>query len=475
MNVDGIRQRFTETLPACDWATVRYMEEDRNFICVRDDVVQPLDSSLDAGVMVTVSVDGGVGYASTSDLGLSGLQDAAQKAKKWAQLDAQHGLLKKEDAQAPQQSGQYLGPCEKPWSSVSLEDKVNVLRDACERTQAEHIVERMAWLYNTNVKSMLLWDGGEIEQNYSILVPEIRATSNKRASTETRSFGGGRLARQGGLEILDQEGFNEAPERISAEAVELLFAPQCPEGEMDLLLAPDQMVLQIHESIGHPLELDRILGDERNYAGTSFVTMDMFGEFQYGSELLNISFNPSMTNEVASYAFDDNGTPAQKEFLIKNGILLRPLGSSLSQARADLPGVANARACSWKRPPIDRMANLNLESGDNSFDELVAQVEKGVYMESNCSWSIDDSRNKFQFGCERAQLIENGELKGVVRRPNYRGISSSFWRSLKGVGNDVRILGTPNCGKGEPNQLVRVGHATPHALFSNVEVFGGEA
>ena len=204
---------------------------------------------------------------------------------------------------------------------------------------------------------------------------------------------------------------------------------------MVVLLAPDQMILQIHESIGHPLELDRILGDERNYAGTSFVSPDMFGTYQYGSELLNITFDPSRTEEFGSYGFDDDGQPAQREYLIRDGILQRGLGGVTSQARTQLPGVAN----------------------------------------SNTSWSIDDSRNKLQFGCEWGQLIENGKFTTVVKNPNYRGVSATFWRNLSMVGNpDIfEVLGTPYCGKGEPNQIIRVGHAAPPCVFSDVEVFGG--
>jgi predicted Zn-dependent protease len=236
------------------------------------------------------------------------------------------------------------------------------------------------------------------------------------------------------------------------------------------------MMLQIHESIGHPLELDRILGDERNFAGTSFVTPEMFGTYRYGSDLLDIVFDPTRPEELASYAYDDEGARAEKTYLIRAGILERPLGGAISQARAGLPGVANSRADGWNRPPIDRMANLNLEPGDATFEELVASIERGVMMETNASWSIDDSRNKFQFGCERGRLIENGELGAVVKNPNYRGISAEFWRSLVRVGNvdTLRVLGTPYCGKGEPGQSIRVGHASPACVFTNVDVFGGE-
>jgi predicted Zn-dependent protease len=222
--------------------------------------------------------------------------------------------------------------------------------------------------------------------------------------------------------------------------------------------------------------LDRILGDERNYAGTSFVTLDMFGSYRYGSDLMNITYDPTRPEQFASFAADDDGVPATKEYIIRSGILERPLGSVVSQARAGITGVANARAQSWNRPPLDRMANLNLEPGASSLDEMIAAVEHGIFVKTNCSWSIDDSRNKFQFGCEWGRLIENGKLRGLVKKPNYRGISESFWRNLKMVGGPETfvLMGTPNCGKAEPNQVVRVGHASPTCLFHQVDVFGGE-
>ena len=264
-------------------------------------------------------------------------------------------------------------------------------------------------------------------------------------------------------------------QKIGEQAIELLDADECPKGEMDLVIASDQMMLQIHESVGHALEVDRILGDERNYAGWSFVNLDDFGKLQYGSELMNITFDPTLSSEFASYAFDDGGLEATKEYLIKDGVLKRGLGGKESQIRSGVSGVANFRASSWNRAPIDRMANINLEPGESSFDDIISSVENGVYMESNRSWSIDDYRNKFQFGCEYAKLIENGKLTKTLKNPNYRGISNPFWNSLKMIGNNdtFSIYGTPNCGKGEPNQVIRVGHASPVCLFENIQVFGG--
>jgi predicted Zn-dependent protease len=237
------------------------------------------------------------------------------------------------------------------------------------------------------------------------------------------------------------------------------------------------MVLQIHESIGHPLELDRILGDERNYAGTSFVTPEMFGHYRYGSELLNVTFDPQRPEQAVSYRWDDHGSRAERVHLIRNGLLERPLGGALSQARSGLSGTANSRACDWNRPPIDRMANLNIEPGATPFNELVAGIERGVLMDTNRSWSIDDSRNKFQFGCEFGRVIRDGELGAVVRDCNYRGVSAGFWRNLAAVGDAAtfQVLGVLNCGKGEPNQAVFVGHAAPACVFRDVDVFSEPA
>ena len=308
-----------------------------------------------------------------------------------------------------------------------------------------------------------------------VMAPDLRVTASKNSDAQTRSFGGGAYVRQGGLELLDEFGFADAPQTVADEALELLAADNCPAGKMDIMLAPDQMTLQIHESIGHPLELDRILGDERNYAGTSFVTLEMIGSYRYGSELLNVTFDPTRPEQLASYGYDDDGLAAKREYLIRNGMLERVLGGTISQARAGVAGVANSRADTWNRPPVDRMANLNVESGGSTFDDMVASIERGVYMKTNRSWSIDDSRNKFQFGCQWGRLIENGKLTRVVKNPNYRGISATFWRSLSAVGDEdtFEVLGTTNCGKAEPNQVMFVAHASPACVFSGVDVFGG--
>jgi len=427
--------------------------------------------------MVTVLHRGGLGYAATSDLSRSGLEGAIARARAWAAICAERAVFDFSKVPTQHVKGSYESPVSRSWDDVSLSDKIDlIVSEGQTIPKDERIVDWETSLMFLEVDTLYLTsEGGHIEQRLHHLSPGLAVVANKGGETQLRSLGMRGFSQQGGWEVLDRVGYRGTAIRLSEEAIELLEAPQCPSGPMHLLLDSDQMMLQIHESIGHPLELDRILGDERNYAGTSFVTLDMFGEYQYGSSLLDVTFDPTITEQFASYGYDDDGTPATREYLIRKGKLLKPLGGVSSQARAGMDGVANSRASTWSRPPIDRMANLNVEAGDSSFDELVKQVERGVFMRTNKSWSIDDSRNKFQFGCEWGRLIEDGELGPVVRNPNYRGISATFWRSLSGVGDQstVEVLGTPFCGKGEPNQVVRVGHASPCCLFENIDVFGG--
>ncbi len=472
-----VERRFRDVAPAVEFATLRIVEERDEQISVRRGVLQPVRTSLDVGAMVTIADGGGMGYAATSDLTPAGLARAVGEARDWARRTNGRFVVDPAKITRPPASGEYDTPVAIPWGSVPLADKVSRLRAECERLKRDdRIRDWEAGLWFSEKQTTIVGMNGERSwQRIRYLVPTMSASANEGAQTQTRTLGGHAVCRQGGLEVLDAPAIADAAPRVAEDALELLVAPNCPDGVMHLLLAPDQMILQIHESIGHPLELDRILGDERNYAGRSFVTLDMFGAYRYGSPLLNVTFDPTVSGELASYAFDDEGQPARREYLIQGGILLRPLGGASSQARAGLAGVANARASSWSRPPIDRMANLNLDPGDASLEDMIGGVERGVYMKTNCSWSIDDSRNKFQFGCEWARRIENGRLTTVVKNPSYRGISESFWRSLEKVGraDALEVLGTAYCGKGEPNQAITVGHASPPCLFGGVDVFGG--
>jgi predicted Zn-dependent protease len=473
-----IEQRFGETLPAVEFCSLRAVRSRDEILSVRQGVDEPMRRGDDCGGMVTVHDAGGLGYAATSDLTESGIRRAMQAATKIARASAGRSVLDTRNLEMPAPVGEYVGPEDIPWESQTTEEKYAYLRKAANKLNIDdRIVDWEASVWRTELESLYLTShGGRAYQRLRLLAPSLSATANRGSETHTRTLGSLRgQCKQGGLEVFHACEFKYAGVCIAEEALLLLDAEDCPTGRMPVLLASDQMMLQIHESIGHPLEIDRILGDERNYAGTSFVTPEMFGTYRYGSELLNVTFDPTNPKQFATYRWDDDGAEARKEFIIRDGILQRGLGGTVSQLRSGLPGVANARACHWNRPPIDRMANLNVEPGDSTLAEMIGQVDFGVFMRTNRSWSIDDSRNKFQFGCEYAELIENGKLTRPVKNPNYRGISATFWRNLRAVGKKetVGVFGTPYCGKGEPNQVIRVGHASPACLFDDVDVFGG--
>lgn len=468
-------KNFKRIAPAVDFWSLRLSDTRLERISVRQGIVEPIKSRRSTGALITLVERQGIGYAATSDLSPSGLKKAIDHALSWARTSARFHIM--EPCHHPWQKkfGAYTSKVKRPWNSVPLSWKIDCLKTINRKLKLhDHIVDYWALLENSESEVLQLCPGAEISQCFSSITPMLSAVAHNKGETQSRSYGLEYVA-QAGLEQLDHILFEANAQRVAEESLQLLDAPNCPTGQFDVLFLPSQMVLQIHESIGHPLELDRILGDERNYAGTSFVTLDMFGSYQYGSPLLNITFDPTLNNQIASYDFDDEGTVAELQYLIKNGVLVRPLGSQSSQNRAHISGVANSRSSDWNRAPIDRMANLNLVPGNSSLDDMIAGIEYGILMDTNRSWSIDDSRNKFQFGCELGKVIEKGKIMGLVKNPNYRGISAEFWRNLKKVGDrsTFDVMGVATCGKGEPNQAIPVGHASPACLFEDVTVFGG--
>src|SRR5262245_58385524 len=461
-----VEEWFRHPTPQGDFSSLRFVRERSEVLAVRQHIVQPMETSDDIGARLTMYAGDSMGYVANGEGSLICLQRAAEQARGRALQSAGRSVVDFSKMRTAPPTGTCTTHELIPWRQTPLSDKIDLLRTECARLKTDdRIVDWEASLWYTETDTLYLTtDGGRVYQHFVYLVPMLSATANAGSETQTRTFGGRGYCRQGGMEVLDAVGFRSAAPQLATEALQLLTAPNCPAQVMDVLLAPDQMILQIHESVGHPLALDRILGDERNYAGTSFVTPDMFGTYRYGSDLLNITFDPTRPEQYVSYGFDDDGQPAQREYLIRQGTLQRALGGLTSQIRADLPGVANSRACRWKRQPIERVANLNLEAVNASLAEIIAAVERGVYMKTNCSWSIDDSRNKFQFGCEWGQLIEHGKLTTVVKSPNYRGISATFWRSLKMVGNQdtLEVMGTPRSEERRVGKESRSGWARDH-------------
>ena len=457
-----------------DWVGLRQVKEITTYRAVRDGNPQANSRNTDHGVMVEVLADGQFGYYGCNNLNYESIKNAAGKALKQAKESAKNPIYKFTEEARPATKGSFQTSYKKSVDELSAGRLNEIMLKAYNQIKVnDQIVSAhaMAMIIETEC-NFVSSNGSDVQQNFLMVQSDYSAMANKDDVYQRRSDN---HCLQIGMEEFDEDMVIARAQRVGEQALELLDVEDCPTETTNLVLASDQMLLQIHESIGHALEVDRILGDERNYAGWSFVREEDFGKLQYGSKIMNITFDPTVNSQFASYGYDDGGLKAEREFIIKDGLLVKGLGGKESQIRSGIPGVANFRASSWNRAPIDRMANLNLEPGVSTFDDIIASVEKGVYMTTNRSWSIDDYRNKFQFGCEYGKLIENGKLTKTVKNPNYRGISNPFWNSLKMVGNQdtFEMYGTPYCGKGEPNQAIRVGHASPVCLFENVEVFGG--
>lgn len=459
-----------------EYLALREVESRSISLAVRNEIFEGMNTAYDHGIMVEVMVRGQFAYAATNSFDPSEVKACALRARALAENASTFSLHHFSMQERPVVVGEYKIPNQKSFEAFHSKEMHDLLIELSKEMKvSDKIITRSSSFQLTEMTTHYVSNtGSEIHQTILRSALGITAIASDGPNTQTRTWGHDHNS-QMGIERIDREILLREAARIGNEAQELLTAEDCPSGTMDLLLSPDEMYLQIHESIGHPLELDRILGDERNYAGWSFIKPGDFGKLHYGSKLMNVSFDPTVVGQNASYFADDIGNPASKEFLIKDGLLLRGLGSLESQKRLGLPGVASQRATSWNRAPIDRMANVNLEPGNSTLAEMIANVERGVFMHSNRSWSIDDYRNKFQFGCEYGKLIENGKLTKTVKNPNYRGITTPFWNSLKMVGDrsTFEVGGLANCGKGEPNQVIFVGHASPTCLFSNIEVFGG--
>ncbi|MGB9857178.1 MAG: TldD/PmbA family protein [Dictyoglomaceae bacterium] len=325
-------------------------------------------------------------------------------------------------------------------------------------------------------KIFLSSEGSEIEQSILESGAGISAFAIEGNDLQRRSypnsFGGD--YRKAGWEFIEELNLLENAEKIAKEAVALLKAEPLPEMITTLILDGTQLALQIHESCGHSTELDRVLGTEASFAGTSFLTLDKKGKFQYGSEIINIVADATHPYGLGSFAYDDEGVPAQKSYLVKDGLFVGYLTSRETAKIIGETSNGTMRADGWNRIPIIRMTNINLLPGDKSLEEIIESTKNGVYMSTIKNWSIDDKRLNFHFGCEIAYEIKNGKIGKIYKNPYYTGITYEFWRSCDAIANEKywRVWGVPNCGKGEPMQIARVGHGVSPARFRKVKVGG---
>jgi len=317
--------------------------------------------------------------------------------------------------------------------------------------------------------------GARIEQEIVEAGGGIEATAVNETEMQQRSypnsFGG--QAVTGGFEAVRLIDLAEHAQETAELAVALLDAPQCPSGEMDLILDSTQVAPQIHESCGHPTELDRVFGTEASFAGTSFLTTDKLGKLRYGSELVSIDADATAPGGLGTFGYDDEGVPAQNVPLIENGLLVGYLTSRETAPVIGRQSMGSARAWTWSHIPLIRMTNINLRPGSAGLlDDLIADTRDGIFMSINKSWSIDDRRLNFQFGDQAGWLIRNGKLTTLVKNPTYTGITPRFWGSCDAIcgAGEWTLWGISNCGKGEPVQTGHVGHGAAPARFRRVQV-----
>ena len=335
------------------------------------------------------------------------------------------------------------------------------------------LAEAMYQIWDT-AKWFVSSEGARIDQRVRECGAGIMATSIGDGETQRRSYPAAR-GQYGtrGWELVTEIDIEAHAARVAEESRALLSAPLCPSGETTLILGGEQMALQIHESVGHAIELDRILGWEAAYAGTSWLDLAKLGALQYGSELMNITIDPTIPGALGSFGYDDEGTAATPRDAVRNGTWVGVLAGRDSAAVAGLDYAGSVRSEGWARLPMVRMTNVGLEPGPHTLDEIIAATDDGIYMETNRSWSIDDKRLNFQFGTEVGYEVKDGQLGRLLRNPTYTGIGPQFWRSLDMLSSETVAWGTPNCGKGQPGQTGHTGHPAAPGRFRNVRVGEG--
>jgi TldD protein len=435
-------------------------------VSTKNGVVEALSDVESEGIGVRVRVDGAWGFACDSRLDESGARDAAQRAVAFARAA---GGRARELAPVEPQRGTYRTDFEIDPMSVSLADKVELcLRAEAGLARPEVKVAEAFVRAQSERKVLVSSEGTEVEQELVECGAGIDAMAVGDGVSQIRSYPsahGGSSAQAGWEYVLGLGLEREAP-RVAEQAVALLTAPVCPEGVLDVVIDYEQMELQVHESVGHPTELDRVYGSEASYAGTSFLHPGDLGSLRYGSEHMNITADPTTPRGLGSFAFDDEGIPAAPVPIVREGVLVGWLGSR------EVGFAGSMRADGWSRMPLVRMTNLHLEPGEGSLEELIDGVKRGLYLETNKSWSIDDKRLNFQFGTQVAWEIVDGKVGRMLRDATYTGITPVFWGSMDAVAgpDEWRMSGLTNCGKGQPGQAAHVSHGTAPARFRNVQV-----
>ena len=433
------------------------------------------------GIGVRAIADGAWGFAATADLGRASVEAAVARAVEIAKASAR---VKRESvrlAPEPAAVAEWTTPYRIDPFATSVEQNLDLLLkvDAEMRAVAGVTLSETGMNFQREESWFLSSEGADIHQTKYSTGAGNTAYAFAGAEIQKRSYPnsfGGQWQNRG-YELIEEMKLLENARRVGEEAVALHQAEQCPQGAATIILDGSQLGLQIHESIGHPIELDRVLGMEANFAGTSFLTLKKLGNLRYGSDLVNVVADAREEHGpgLGTFAYDDEGVAAQSTPIITNG---RFTGYLSSRETAHTIGATRSggtlRAEGWNRLPMIRMTNVSILPGETplSLEQLIAATDDGIYMETNKSWSIDDKRYNFQFGCEIAWEIKHGRRVRMLKNPSYSGITTEFWNSMDAICSreEWNLWGTPNCGKGQPQQVVGTGHGASPARFRNIRV-----
>jgi TldD protein len=454
------------------YADARVMHRRYESMDARNGEIEELTHDEDAGIGVRALVGSSWGFYAVPELSDLAARNAGAAASAIATASASVPGPAADLVPVDPSVASWANECRIDPLGVALSEKGDLLVGATKEAHraGADIAEGTYQIWDTR-KWFVSSEGHRIDQHIRECGAGISAIAIGEGETQRRSYPSyrGQYGTQG-WELVNQLDLGAHATRIAEEARALLTAPQCPEGETTVIIGDEQLALQIHESVGHAIELDRILGWEAAFAGTSWLDLRRLGSLRYGSELMNITIDPTIPGALGSFGYDDEGTPAARRHAVRAGTWVGVLAGRDSAAVAGLDYGGSVRADGWARLPMVRMTNVGLEPGPHTLAEMIAATDEGIYMDLNRSWSIDDRRLNFQFGCEIGWEIRNGKLGRMLRNPTYTGIGPNFWRSMDMLSSEVVAWGTPNCGKGQPGQVGHTGHPSAPARFTNVRV-----
>jgi len=445
-------------------------------VTISDGKPELVNRTYSRGFAVRVIADGAWGFSADSIVSEKSIKTATAQAVQIAKASAMINKSSIELSDRPVVEDTYVTPIEKDPFAVSLSEKVERLSELEKLLRIDPQISSTSTFvtFSRTQKFFASLDGSRITQDIyqSGCGASCGVVKSHRERTE-RSYptpGGQWIC--GGYEVLDQFDFENGLPRIANETIALLSARECPQKEMDLVLSSDLASLQIHESVGHALELDRVFGYERNFSGVSFATPDKLNNLQYASDIVTFSCDSSYPGGLATYGYDDDGVKTEPTILIDKGLLVNYLSDRETSSRIGKKSTACCRAAGWSNVPIVRIPNILLSAGDKSLDAMISEIDEGIFISSPNSWSIDDNREGFRLGGEIGWEIKNGKLGDLVKSPAYSGRTVDFWNSCDAIGNQDTwtLWGTPNCGKGQPGQNARTAQGTSPCRFRKVKI-----